>query len=325
MTDDTPITTPSTDIAADATDAAQSPAEPPTPPDVRTSKHKPRVRSRKQYATADIANALERRYPQAQSAYAILYEVGNGSGMRCNRHCDALVMSLWPSRGIHLAGFEFKASRSDWLKEYADPAKADAIQRYCDYWWLAVADKDIVKEGELPENWGLMYLDSRGSLTTHKPAPKLSPVPMDRDMLAAIMRRAAEPVANVSQNEIRLARDAGRQEGRQSVEAELKKAKEKLFELQRKIHQFEHASGIDLGMREYSWRPGSPQKIGAAVRSILSGDLISGAKHIEHVMTTLRSASEQLANVLEVVKVGSQNIQSRLSEVVGDDEEADAD
>lgn len=304
----------------------QERSEPPSPPDaVTVTKHKPKIRSRKSFGTADIANALERRYPQAQSAYAILYEVGNATGMGCNRHCDALVMSLWPSRGIHLSGFEFKASRSDWLKEHADPAKADAIQRYCDYWWLAVADKDIIKEGELPENWGLMYLDSRGSLTTHKPAPKLLPVPMDRDMLAAIMRRAAEPVANVSQNEIRLARVVGLQEGRQSVESELKKTKEKLLELQQKIHQFEHASGIDLGMGDYCWRPASPQKIGAAVKAILGGDLISGSEHIEHVMTTLRRASDQLANVLEVVKVGSQNIQSRLRETIGGDAEADAD
>lgn len=60
----------------------------------------------------------------------------------------------WRDRySIH--GFEVKVSRSDWLTELADPEKAEAWGRYCHYFWLVAASKDIVR-GDLPAGWGLL-------------------------------------------------------------------------------------------------------------------------------------------------------------------------
>lgn len=44
-------------------------------------------------------------------SYAMLTQVRNGTGMSRNaRTADAMFMSLWPSRGIYLAGIEVKVS-----------------------------------------------------------------------------------------------------------------------------------------------------------------------------------------------------------------------
>ena len=64
-----------------------------------------------------------------------------------------------PYMAVH--GFEVKVSRSDWLRELKDPCKSEAWSRYCHHWWL-VAPRDVVKPGELPENWGHLAPAGRG-------------------------------------------------------------------------------------------------------------------------------------------------------------------
>lgn len=265
-----------------------------------------KVRARKSYSTSSIAAALEKRYPTLQSAYAILYEVGNGTGANCGRHADALVMSLWPSRGLWLAGFEFKASRSDWLKEHANPAKADAIQRYCDFWWLAVTDPKIVQDGELPQNWGLMALDSRGSLRVIKDAPRLAPVEIDRSFLGAIMRRIAEPVAAMARLDLRQEYERGRKEAVDQYERETATLREELAKLERQVFDFERASGIATNIEcRAKWRYSrdvSPHDVGAAVRLLADGGLTSELLRIQGMERQLRDAADQLAAAVEVAR-----------------------
>lgn len=78
-----------------------------------------------QVTAGDVMVALAHRYPAP--GYALLPQVANGTGYAASRHCDAIALSLWPSRGIRLHGFEIKVARSDWLRELKDPAKAEAI------------------------------------------------------------------------------------------------------------------------------------------------------------------------------------------------------
>lgn len=54
----------------------------------------------------ELFQALRPLYPAAE--YALLPQVANATGARTKRHCDALALSLWPSRGLHLHGFEMK-------------------------------------------------------------------------------------------------------------------------------------------------------------------------------------------------------------------------
>lgn len=138
----------------------------------------------------EVFRALARRFEPP--AYATLRGVANATGGRKIRTVDALVMSLWPSRGLTLEGVEIKVSRSDWLREMKDPAKQEPVIKYCDRFWLAVGSADIVRDGELPRTWGLLVPGRGGKLKVATQAPDLDPVPMTRSFLASILRRAHE-------------------------------------------------------------------------------------------------------------------------------------
>ena len=150
-----------------------------------TTEVKPRTTER------DLLNLLARRYgvmSMGDSArYAYAEQVPSKTSW-VTRRLDFMAMDMWPSTGLDLHGFEVKCSRSDWLVELRDPSKAEEFKQYMDRWWLVIADRAMVKPGELPEGWGLIALDKRGSLRTVTLAPRLAPAPMPKKMLAGLLR-----------------------------------------------------------------------------------------------------------------------------------------
>jgi hypothetical protein len=151
---------------------------------------------------------LHNRYGQVNAGngprWASAEHVKNQAGFFAGRCADFIAIDLWPGGdGCELHGHEVKVSRSDWLHELKQPDKAEAFKRYMDRWWLVVPDATIVKPGELPEGWGLLTLvrdkwPGRGlpNLDGHKlrakiQAPKLTPEPLPREMLATLMRSTA--------------------------------------------------------------------------------------------------------------------------------------
>lgn len=85
-------------------------------------------------------------------------------------------------------GHEVKVSRSDWLRELADPGKAETFNQYMHYWWL-VATPGVVKD-DLPEDWGLMVLHASGRLVKVVDAPLTVPERMPEDLHGALLRAA---------------------------------------------------------------------------------------------------------------------------------------
>jgi len=136
----------------------------------------------------DVFGILRKRYPESE--YALMQEVSNDAGFNRSRSADYIVMNLWPSRGLALLGFEQKASRSDWLSELKKPEKAESIFKYCDYWYLITTEEGIAKLEEIPETWGWVCIKG-GKIHTMKDAPKLTPEPVSRGMLACCMFRVA--------------------------------------------------------------------------------------------------------------------------------------
>jgi hypothetical protein len=139
----------------------------------------------------NVYDALEKRF--AAPAYAFFTEVGNATGSSCSRHADAVAMSLWPSRGLELIGIEIKSHRSDWVRERDNPEKAEAVYRYMDRWYLVVTDPEIIKPGELPKTWGLLVPRGDG-LVAKVEAPELTPEPVNRKFVAALMRKFHEKI-----------------------------------------------------------------------------------------------------------------------------------
>jgi hypothetical protein len=112
------------------------------------------------------------------------------------RICDFLAIDCWGNVGpverrnpVH--GFEIKSSRADWLTELRDPAKAEAFKRYCDHWWLVVSDRRIVRDGELPDGWGLLAVAGT-VLRCVKPAPLLPAELWPRPLVASFARAVAK-------------------------------------------------------------------------------------------------------------------------------------
>ncbi len=192
--------------------------------------------------TNSLVGAMKLRYDG--DSWALMFNVGDGTGSAQSGWADAIAMSLWPSRGLHLHGFEFKASRTDWLKELKQPQKADKFWRFVDYWWLVVTDRTIVRDGELPPTWGLLALDKRSMLRVVTQAAKLTPQPLCPAFLAGMLRAAGKPVAKENRDAFQAAYDRGWSEGQKhSQDTRLSQT---LKNLQGNVDAFEKASGIRI-------------------------------------------------------------------------------
>jgi hypothetical protein len=191
----------------------------------------------------DVIAALRKRYPDP--AWAFLEQVANGTGSNQSRWADAIAMSLWPSRGIELHGIEVKVSRSDWLSELNNPAKADAFQRYCHRWWLAIGDEKIVQPGELPPTWGLLVLKG-DTIRCKTEATAAEPKPIDVVFLAGILRN----VAKLDTEAVNKARNEGYADGyanaKKNLEHSDKNVEGQLKEIRQSLLEFETASGLHV-------------------------------------------------------------------------------
>lgn len=199
-----------------------------------------------------IFAALRKRFAAPEWAY--FEEVRNGTGFsrRTTRTADGLAFSLWPSRGLELHGIEVKTHRSDWLREKKEPEKAEEIGRFCDRWWLAVTPGVVLDVGEVPSTWGLLEWDGK-RWRTHRDAPKrLEATPLDRPMLAAILRKASETEsARIQAAAQRLAAEMDQTEvevQRQRAD-QTAKAWEKEHELVQKLKHLMHRVEGHLGCR----------------------------------------------------------------------------
>jgi hypothetical protein len=150
------------------------------------------------WTEAALLDALKRRYAtQAGNGprYALATYVRDRAGFDASRTLDAVVMDTWPSSGLALHGFEIKISRSDWRRELADPSKAAAFTRWVDYFWV-VAPRNVVRDDELPEGWGLLE-PRRGALRAAVKPSLLPAEPLDRSFVACILRAAVTRTTDV--------------------------------------------------------------------------------------------------------------------------------
>lgn len=173
--------------------------------------------------SADIRKAMHARW--AAPEYAIMWEVGEGTGSNSGRYADAVIMSLWPSRGLELHRIEIKVSRSDWKREAADPEKAEAVAKYCDRWYVHTPKGLIADISEVPPAWGIREFDGR-QWTTLKEASTTEAAPITRKFLAAMLRRADGTMRALIDESVRAARETEMEreaERRNQFKAEVEK------------------------------------------------------------------------------------------------------
>ena len=248
--------------------------------------------------TEPEAIALLRTKFDAQG-YALFPQVPDGTGARQRRTADAIMMSLWPSRGLHLFGIEYKRTVADWRRELKDPSKADSIGKYCDYWYM-LAPKGVIDILEVPPAWGLWEIDDRHRLLRTREAPQNEhKVPVDLVFLAGLVRAAQNAFSSeatikaIRSEQYRRGFEDGSKDARYTRDQKLRQ----LEKLRESLDDFEKASGIKID----SWTGGD--YLGKEVREGLKllsqpSHHISNAKHIASMASNLHDAAVALEETL---------------------------
>lgn len=198
---------------------------------------------------------------------------GNGTGYNTKRHADAIAIGIWPSRGYEIIGYEIKRSRGDVRKELNEPEKADAVGKYCDFWYLVVEDLKIIDGLVIPPNWGIL-VPSRNVLRVHRKAPRLKSTPITRAFNAAIIRRVFSEY--VPRWQLKTLEKKTYEDAKARAENEMKyRVEDSIHEyedLKKRIEAFEKWSGIQLDdLSSYS-----TQQIGEAVKVIVEARVVAG-------------------------------------------------
>lgn len=246
------------------------------------------VAPKKKYTSADLRNAIMKKY--AMPEWCVFFEVTNDTGTRIRRYADAVAMSIWPSRGYAIHGFEIKVSRSDFLSEMANPQKSDAISQYCDYWWLATPSK-LVDPSEVPETWGLLELNGRGLRATKK-APKTEGRAFTRGFAASLLRRAMERQSAFVIREL----EKGKAERQASIEREVERKTSRMKEDVTKHKEWIAAFEAELGMPFNKHK--SPKDLAATLKL---AERLSG----EYGLSSLKGLRRSAAALVEEIDSAS--------------------
>ena len=237
---------------------------------------------------AQIETALAKKFGAPE--YAFMPQLNQGTGSNGGRRADAVAFSLWSSRGLHLSGFEIKVSRSDLATEIKKPEKAEAIQRYCDYWWLVTPVGLTTATDILPPTWGVMEVNGRG-VSVKRQAPKLEPEPWTRVFIASTFRAFHETVPYLRENFVCIDDVKAEIDKRATEisERERKGTDRELSELREAVAAFEKASGIEIRRQ---WSAG---QIGTALRALMATENLVDSRYVANA---LRGQRDRIASGL---------------------------
>lgn len=255
--------------------------------------------------------AALKKGPLREPAHVWLYNVRNGTGYRGRtRYADAVVMSVWPSRGIWRGGIEVKVDRGDWLKELDQPEKAGEVQKFCEYWWVA-APEGVVKVQEVPKNWGFFEIKS-GKVSTAKVAPSLVPAALTYEFVASLVRNEAkdqqkrynegwkegfdDAVAQYGEEAQRKLYD-DMLEAKRALDREQsahENARHHVTQLTNRIADFEEATGVDLSALKRSWCSEGEART-------LAGQFAAAKLLAQHPPERLAEAFQNVATALRAI------------------------
>lgn len=246
--------------------------------------------------SADVKQQLAETYSEA-NGYACVFEVASGTGSNGGRFADAVVLNLWPSRGMELVGYEIKVSRQDWLNELKQPDKAWPVMRYCDRWFL-LATPGVAKVDELPVNWGLIEFNG-SKLTTRKAAPALTPDPLSRTFLGAMLRKPIRDIERTVTAAIAQRKSEMDEEVERRAKTMAERRVSKADGVLEKVEQIKAATGIDL----LDWRV--PDGVIQALKFALTAEPFSlfhgwncALQNVESAAKDLQKLRDQLAAFL---------------------------
>jgi len=249
----------------------------------------------------DVLSVLEVRYPAPAWAFFPFFRNQTGYQYRL-RTADAIAMSLYPSRGLDVYGFEVKVDRGDWLRELRSPEKAEETFKGVDF-VIIVAPHAVVQKGEVPAKWGFAIVN--GTKLRHvKPAERLIPesANFSRAFVASIMRRSHEAqMAAPGTRALKEKFESGVKSGENKTEEAVKAATEHLLvevrTLQNQINDFEKASGIRINY----WQAGD---LGNSVRMLMQADsnFIAMTRDIDRMAEYVNDAKLKVDSLINLYK-----------------------
>lgn len=217
---------------------------------------------------------------------------------------DVVIMGAWGSTNHDIQGFEVKISRSDWLNEVKKQGKNDEIKQYCDRFWLVIADENMVKDGELPEDWGMMVVSGTG-LKVVKKAPKLDPKPVTKGFVAMMLRSNQSDTipADVHADTVKDLKREYEKQFKEYYSSAMQFVKDIRQELGIKIEHNSHKGKWyatvanwritkELGQGSHQL---SAKKLSAIIKVILNRDL-------DHIKWQLESAAGSAESILKIAK-----------------------
>ncbi len=244
------------------------------------------------------AEAIDRLRAHVQDGNGsfLLHGVANAKGANATRKADALSIGMWPSRGHDIDFFEIKCSRSDWLSELKDPAKADVFYPYVNNMYLVVPTRKIVHDDELPPGWGLIICRGDGLRKAVK-ATRKEAAPMPAPMLAAVIaaeRRHKEDVISVSKSNSLL--DDEYRRGYKNGQSTTKNGWHlvKLEKLTKVIATFEKESGLLIADGWHS----TCGDLGKQVAAIQRG----GVKRLQRQLPSIEHAVKLFQDGVDAIK-----------------------
>lgn len=241
---------------------------------------------------AEAVELLRQRFTNAEG-WAVLGQVPDGTGGLQRRTADAIMMQLWPSRGLHIYGIEYKQHRGDWRRELRDPAKAESVASYC-HFWIVLAPKGVVPAEELPDKWGLWELDKADRI--HKTVPAIlnqKPEPIDYAFLAGIFRASANYKENTLA--LRAAEELGYKRAAKAHELTHKDDNKRLKDEQQRVKDFEERSGISIE----TWYGAA--KLGEEVRKCLK--MLTEPDSYRYQINNLEEAAEEILKGVKQLKI----------------------
>lgn len=240
-----------------------------------------------------LQGLVSQAYPSPE--FAVFFEVSNATGAGVRRRADAIALGVWPSRGHQIVGFEFKADRRDWLREKANPEKADVIITHCDQWFVVAEHEKVVVPDELPEPWGLYVpMAERTKLRLVKPCvpfPDRDKSIMRRSFAAAMLRKIGETMVPRKELDGLVAEAVEAALARTREGGEVKRLEERCQAMGKVIQTFRTVTGVDLE----GWR--GTENICRAVDAVLRTGrerqtLVYAKENLERAAKTIADALE---------------------------------
>ena len=240
---------------------------------------------------------LRNKFPENECV--LMQEVSDASGFSRSRSLDYMVVNLWQSRGLSVIGIEKKSNRGDWLKELKNPAKQENHYKHCDYFFLLTDKENVAKLEEIPLTWGWYHINEKGVLKTMKDAPKLSPEPIGKSLMCAMLRRAASKDKFVHVDSVQSFIEERSEQKRLDLEYRTKQKAENYDSLRSIVDEFEKAAGLKLD--DYWWRKGDVSKIGEIVNLMLKGELADRKRSLEYAFNQVKGIYDSMKNGIDAL------------------------